>query len=341
MRACGCTLNNAYMQHSLLALVVIPELRISDIGLIDVTKFEKVDLFVLSRPSARIPMRCRATSATARSASPSCARRARSADESGEATPVREDRAGARSDVLLPAAWRSASRCRRKPTCAIKYRVSRYTAREALRRLRDAGLITRRRRAGSTVTAAPPRSTLALALGSAEDLLRYATETRFLIQQKQYIRAAGADLAVLELQARPGVDQAVGCACARGRPRRSACSTVYLHRRARRPRGAAAALLRGDLSAGGKGARRAHRLDRPSHRGARCSATKRRSACGRRPARRRLRVRRYYYDANERLLELSDSLHAAERFAYEMRLSRRVITPQAMRAPALPVGCVL
>ena len=35
-----------------------------------------------------------------------------------------------------------------------------------------------------------------------------------------------------------------------------------------------------------------------------------------------LRVRRYYYDANERLLELSDSLHAAERFAYEMRLSR-------------------
>ncbi|TKT79065.1 adenine deaminase [Aquamicrobium sp. LC103] len=46
MRAAGCTLNNAYMQHSLLALVVIPELRISDVGIIDVTKFEKVDLFV-------------------------------------------------------------------------------------------------------------------------------------------------------------------------------------------------------------------------------------------------------------------------------------------------------
>ncbi|HAB39255.1 MAG TPA: adenine deaminase, partial [Rhodobacteraceae bacterium] len=40
MVACGCTLNNAYMQHSLLALVVIPELRISDLGLVDVTKFE-------------------------------------------------------------------------------------------------------------------------------------------------------------------------------------------------------------------------------------------------------------------------------------------------------------
>ena len=46
MRACGCTLNNAFMQHSLLALVVIPELRISDKGLIDVRTFEKTELFV-------------------------------------------------------------------------------------------------------------------------------------------------------------------------------------------------------------------------------------------------------------------------------------------------------
>ncbi|MCO5072477.1 MAG: adenine deaminase [Rhizobiaceae bacterium] len=46
MRRVGCHLNNAYMQHSLLALVVIPELRISDVGLVDVTRFEKVDLFV-------------------------------------------------------------------------------------------------------------------------------------------------------------------------------------------------------------------------------------------------------------------------------------------------------
>jgi adenine deaminase len=46
MRAMGCTLNNAFMQHSLLALVVIPELRISDLGLIDVRGFQKVELFV-------------------------------------------------------------------------------------------------------------------------------------------------------------------------------------------------------------------------------------------------------------------------------------------------------
>jgi adenine deaminase len=39
-KACGCELNNPNMQLSLLALVVIPELRISDLGLVDVTKFE-------------------------------------------------------------------------------------------------------------------------------------------------------------------------------------------------------------------------------------------------------------------------------------------------------------
>ncbi len=42
MVACGCKLNNAYMQHSLLALVVIPELRISDLGLVDVRSFKKI-----------------------------------------------------------------------------------------------------------------------------------------------------------------------------------------------------------------------------------------------------------------------------------------------------------
>ena len=41
-KACGCTLNNPNMQLSLLALVVIPELRISDKGLVDVTKFKFV-----------------------------------------------------------------------------------------------------------------------------------------------------------------------------------------------------------------------------------------------------------------------------------------------------------
>jgi len=39
-KACGCQLNSPNMQMALLALVVIPELRISDKGLVDVTRFE-------------------------------------------------------------------------------------------------------------------------------------------------------------------------------------------------------------------------------------------------------------------------------------------------------------
>lgn len=39
-RSCGCGLNNPNMQLSLLALVVIPELRISDLGLVDVNRFD-------------------------------------------------------------------------------------------------------------------------------------------------------------------------------------------------------------------------------------------------------------------------------------------------------------
>lgn len=39
-RSCGCNLNNPNIQLSFLALVVIPELRISDLGLVDVTRYK-------------------------------------------------------------------------------------------------------------------------------------------------------------------------------------------------------------------------------------------------------------------------------------------------------------
>jgi adenine deaminase len=42
LRQCGCSLHNANMQLSLLALVVIPELRMSDRGLVDVREFRVI-----------------------------------------------------------------------------------------------------------------------------------------------------------------------------------------------------------------------------------------------------------------------------------------------------------
>jgi adenine deaminase len=44
-RACGCQLNNPNMQLSLLSLVVIPELRLSDQGLVDVNNMKIIPVF--------------------------------------------------------------------------------------------------------------------------------------------------------------------------------------------------------------------------------------------------------------------------------------------------------
>jgi adenine deaminase len=48
MAACGCGLANGFMQHSLLALAVIPALRISDRGLVDVDRFALTEALIPS-----------------------------------------------------------------------------------------------------------------------------------------------------------------------------------------------------------------------------------------------------------------------------------------------------
>lgn len=43
-KECGCLLNNPNMQLSLLALAVIPEIRMTDLGLVDITQMKMIDL---------------------------------------------------------------------------------------------------------------------------------------------------------------------------------------------------------------------------------------------------------------------------------------------------------
>nr|WP_246463228.1 GntR family transcriptional regulator [Nitrospirillum iridis] len=64
--------------------------------------------------------------------------------------------------------------------CAL-YDISRHTARDALRLLTDEGLVVRRRRAGTMVTAPPGPATFVQPLGGFEDLLQYAGEARLRI----------------------------------------------------------------------------------------------------------------------------------------------------------------
>lgn len=201
------------------------------------------------------------------------------------------------------------------------YAVSRYTAREALRRLRDAGLITRRRRTGTTVAASKVQGAFNLPVNSAADLFQYATDTRLHIEDTAKVQARKeAALAPAGRQARmwtklSGIRKRAGSA-------RPVCLVaVYLHaalagleKRIPKVSGAIYPLVERALgvriswitqkiSAVQLAGRDANRLGVRS------------GTCG-------LRVRRYYYDANERLLEVSESLHPGQDFTYEMKLKR-------------------
>jgi GntR family transcriptional regulator len=200
------------------------------------------------------------------------------------------------------------------------YGVSRYTAREALRRLREAGLISRRPRAGTTVAAASAGTAFSLSLSSAADLLRYASDTRFHIQKRSTIKAGASDLAVLECRRGQRWIKLEGVRRRPGLAAPLCLVTVYLHGalaglEKRIPRSAGVLYPLVEKALGVRIAWIGQRIEAVPLGEADAKRLRAKPGCA-------LRVRRYYYDGNERLLEVSDSLHAAERFAYEMRLRR-------------------
>lgn len=71
--------------------------------------------------------------------------------------------------------------------CA-QHGVSRYTAREALRMLRDAGLINRRRGAGSIVTSREIRPALVQPLGGFKQLVQYARTAHLYVTACRKVR---------------------------------------------------------------------------------------------------------------------------------------------------------
>jgi DNA-binding GntR family transcriptional regulator len=77
---------------------------------------------------------------------------------------------------------------------AEQYGVSRYTAREAIRRLTQLGLITRRAGIGTTVTSNTAQSNYSARISDIDELIHYAKETKLKVLGEEWVKVEG-DLA--------------------------------------------------------------------------------------------------------------------------------------------------
>jgi GntR family transcriptional regulator len=74
-----------------------------------------------------------------------------------------------------------------------RFGVGRYTVREAVRRLEEAGLVERRQGAATRVVALNPKSTYVHSLRSLEEVLQFARETQLEITNRAMVVLDGAD----------------------------------------------------------------------------------------------------------------------------------------------------
>ena len=202
-----------------------------------------------------------------------------------------------------------------------QYSISRHTVREALRRLRDAGLISRRRRIGTEVVARTPKATYRQPTNSISDLLQYAEETQLSILDMKEV-ACDAGLAEL-LECRHGARwlRVNSLRAVPGHARPVCMTTAYidpkfpdLEKNLERLTGPISAMLErvyGIRIARIEQSIQAVRL------GKRQAKLLRAMDGG--PA---LRAIRRYYDRNGRLIELSNAIHPGDRFTYVTSLVR-------------------
>jgi DNA-binding GntR family transcriptional regulator len=202
-----------------------------------------------------------------------------------------------------------------------QYRISRHTVREALRQLRDAGLISRRRRIGTEVVARKPKATYRQQTSSVGDLLQHADETQLSILETKEIACDAALAELLEcregarwlrvnsLRAVPGDARPVGMATAYIDSRFPDLEkhleqlTGPISAMLERVYGIRIARIEQSIQAVRLGKRQAKVL----------------GAMDGGPA---LRAIRRYYDHSGRLIKLSNAIHPGERFTYVASLVR-------------------
>ncbi|MEJ7811718.1 MAG: GntR family transcriptional regulator [Gemmatimonadaceae bacterium] len=203
-----------------------------------------------------------------------------------------------------------------------QFSISRHTVRESLRRLRDAGLVSRRRRVGTEVVARTPPARYRQPTNSIADLLQYAEETRIAVLEARRVHCSvplaellecgvgDAWLRVKSVRASPGGDALPVC-----------MTTAYvdarlpdIEPRVRRLTGPLSALLEREY---GLRIARIEQSIQAVRLGKRQAALLRADEGS--PA---LRAIRRYYDEGGALVELSNAVHPADRFTYVTSLIR-------------------
>ena len=200
------------------------------------------------------------------------------------------------------------------------YNVSRHTVREALRLLADAGLIARRRGAGTVVIARETRAAFAQRLGGVDDLMAYARDARLTPLQEETVAMQGALARALgapdggrfrKIKGLRGLADKPPLALTDIYVREDLCPSVEAFVELNglvmdwieENKGVAPARITQSISAGALSEEEAEAL---------CAA----------PGSPALRVRRRYHAVSGAMIAMSDSVHPADRFSYEMTLKR-------------------
>jgi len=202
-----------------------------------------------------------------------------------------------------------------------QYSISRHTVREALRQLRDAGLISRRRRIGTEVVARTPKASYRQPTNSIGDLLQYAEETQLSVLDTKAVECDAALAELLECREGARWLRVNSLRAVPGDARPVCMTTAYIDLRLpdleknlekltgpisamlERVYGIRIARIEQSIQAVRLGKRQAKLL----------------RALDGSPA---LRAIRRYYDHNGRLIELSNAIHPGERFTYTTSLVR-------------------
>lgn len=199
--------------------------------------------------------------------------------------------------------------------------VSRFTVREAIRVLSNAGLVRRKARAGTVVAALPDDTRYRHSIGSVRDLIQYAQTTDF-----HYVYVGRIELSAAQaraMAARPGEKWIYAVALRReidgGKP--FGVTRLYLNpalkgieralRGAKRP---VYSIIERDFGV---------RIERVEQMISGVVLDEEDAANLGVPAGTPgLAVRRSYFDESGRLVEFADNVHPASRFAYRMELRR-------------------